>query len=126
MDGSIILIARSDADPQGLEVEVTKKQKNGNWEITEHYVVKPPRFLYAVRFLRLESFDPKTKNMVVYAKQDWPLPGKLYFYDYQQKKLLRKSFLDYPELEFFNPAILKNSVQYVDLDKLRALKSADK
>lgn len=112
-NGEICLIAKSDSDPSGLEVEVVRKQESDNWVITEHYVVEPPRFLYAVRFLHLMSFDPATKNMIVYAKQDWPLGGKLYFYDYQQKTLLRKSFLDYPVLEFFNPLILANNVKYI-------------
>ena len=54
INNGIFLIAGSDTNPPGLEIEFSEKQENGNWVATEHYMIEPPRFLYAVRFLKIQ------------------------------------------------------------------------
>ncbi|MBN1818543.1 MAG: hypothetical protein JW828_14365 [Sedimentisphaerales bacterium] len=112
IDGTIILISKSQSPSAGLEVECAQKQNDNRWIIMDHYVIRPPA-IYAVDFMQMRKFDPATRNMVVFVKQDWPLNGKVYFYDYHQKKLIRGSFLNQQALYFLNATVLSNSVKYM-------------
>lgn len=84
--------------------------------IKDYYVDVPWGFAVPLAYMFDYDFQTHSQKIVVY--RDFPFFNNIYLYSYDDN-----CFKKIPDgiYRFINPAILKNSVQYVDLEKVNAL-----
>jgi hypothetical protein len=83
--------------------------------VKDYYVKVPWRF--APAGYSFGEFDYQTNSLIVYALRDWPYPSDRYVYNFNENSLKKLSM--WGDVFFIDPEILKNSAQYVDLNKLK-------
>jgi len=62
------------------------------------------------------DFDYQTNSLIIFAMRDWPYPSVRYVYDIDDDRL--KKINREGEPRFIHPDILRNSIQYIKLEKL--------
>lgn len=80
----------------------------------DYYLDVPWGFALHTAFMLHYDYQTHSQKLVVY--RNFPFPSDTYFYSYGDNRIERltdSSFI------YINPAILENTVQYVDLDKLK-------
>ena len=111
----LVAVTPKRTDPL-LYFEVYDIMEDNELKYVKDCYVNPP-FGFAISGGYIFDYDFQAHSQQLHVYRDFPLPNSDYLYNYDENRLIKMSKKGYHI--FINPEILKNSVQYIDLDKLR-------
>jgi hypothetical protein len=96
--------------------EVFDIMKNNELNCLKDYYVNPP-WGFAVWDTSIWEYDYQTHSQIIRVMRDLPFRNNRYLYSYDENRFRNLPY--FKTFRFINPGILKNSVQYVDVEKFK-------